>query len=117
MVPQGACGGGAILAGRFQAAALRWIALGPVQRQPNGLESVGVGGVARKQMPVQVGHLVAEQLVIHFLRGEAGLDGASEKAHFIQMGAALGVIQAAQFGGVGSRDEEAITVVILPRPQ
>ena len=100
-----------------QAAPLGLVALGPVQRQPHRLQRLRVVRRAREQVPVQVRHLVAEQLVIQLVRPEALLDGARQQAHLVEVSAAVGVVQPAQFGGVTAGDEDAVAVIELPRPE
>ena len=66
------------------------IAVSPFQSQPHRLENFGVVGPAWKEVPVQVGDLVAEQLVVELAGLENDLDGLGDDAHFVKEAVALG---------------------------
>src|SRR5262245_30914469 len=95
----------------LQSFAFGGIVLGAVEGEPDGAQTVGVVGRARKQMPVQVRHQIAEQLVIELVRSEATLDRASEQAHLFQISATRIVGEATQLGGVLASNEDAVAGV------
>ncbi len=99
---------------RLQTLLFVFIALGPVEREPDRLQRLRIVGAAREQMPVQVGHLIAEQFAIQLARLEGDIDGLSERDHFLKKrGANLGR-QVMQFGRMNAGDEDAVAGVILP---
>src|SRR5207253_2243251 len=71
-------------------------------------------GAAWEQMPVQVRHLIAEQLAVHLARLESGVDGAGQSDHFFEKRDTHFGGQVMQLGRMDARDEHAISGMVLP---
>src|SRR5262245_60034930 len=72
-----------------------------------------VARVAREEMPVQVPHRVAEELVVHLVRAERPGDGAGHAHHVPAVGRAVRLGEVVQLGGVTARDDQRVAGVVL----
>jgi hypothetical protein len=70
----------------LQAASFGFVALGPVESDPNGLERFRVVRAAWEQMPVHMRHLIAERFAVHLARAEGLVDGLTQEDHFAEEG-------------------------------
>ena len=89
----------------------------PLDGQPHRGLSIRIVEVTREQVPVQVRHLIAQQLVIELVRSIIRLNSLRQQAHLVEISPAFIRPQFVQFRGMAARDQEAVTLIELPHAQ
>src|SRR5579884_2415249 len=89
----------------------------PFHGEPNRLQSLWILAVAREQMPVEMGFLIAKQLVIELAGPKTHFNGLGHPAHVVQIAAPFHIAELAKLSGVSARHDDAVAVIVLPGSQ
>jgi len=93
---------------------LFWVTLCFGDIEPGCLQVMGITGLAWEEMPVHVGHLVAEEFVVHFARLNDGMDGLGHGVDFIHEGMPQVWGEIKQFRDMPPGGDDAVAIVVLP---